>query len=118
LTLSIALRYIPSFGHTVGQIQEAQAARGWQVERGDILGRLRGIVPVLVALIITVLRTSDTLGMALAVRGVGSPHPRTVWRDIAFTRLDWIVLAAILLVFVLLLYARFALGLGTENFRP
>lgn len=114
LTLSIALRYIPSFSHTVAQIQDAQAARGWQVERGDIAGRIRGIAPVLVALIISVLRTSDTLGMALAVRGVGSSQPRTVWRDIHFRRLDWVVLATILLVFVLLLYARFALGFGVE----
>jgi energy-coupling factor transport system permease protein len=112
LTLSIALRYIPSFSHTITQIQEAQAARGWQVERGDIAGRLRGVVPVLVALIISVLRTSDTLGMALAVRGVGSNQPRTVWREICFTRLDWVVLSVIAMVFGLLLYARFALSLG------
>jgi energy-coupling factor transport system permease protein len=112
LTLSIALRYIPSFSHAVTQIQEAQAARGWQVERGDVIGRVRGVVPVLVALIIGVLRTSDTLGMALAVRGVGSGQPRTVWRDIAFTWQDWVVLAVITVVFGLLLYARFALGWG------
>lgn len=114
LTLSIALRYIPSFSYTIAQIQEAQAARGWQVKRGDIIGRLRGVVPVLVALIISVLRTSDTLGMALAVRGVGSGKPRTVWRDIHFTWLDWAVLAIILVVFAILLYARFGFGIGAE----
>ena len=114
LTLSIALRYIPNFSHTIALIQEAQAARGLQVERGDLVGRLRGVVPVLVALIISVLRTSDTLGMALAVRGVGSGHPRTVWRDIRFTWLDWAVLAVILVVFATLLYARFGLGMGAE----
>ena len=71
-------------------------------------------MPVLVALIISVLRTSDTLGMALAVRGVGSGKPRTVWRDIRFTWLDWVVLAVILAVFATLLYARFGLGIGAE----
>ena len=112
LTLSIALRYIPNFSHTIALIQEAQAARGLQVERGDLVGRLRGVVPVLVALIISVLRTSDTLGMALAVRGVGSGHPRTVWRDIRFSWQDWVVLTLILVVFTLLLSARFGLGIG------
>jgi energy-coupling factor transport system permease protein len=114
LTLSIALRYIPSFSHTVAQIQEAQAARGWQVDRGDFLRRLRGVLPVLVALVISVLRTSDTLGMALAVRGVGSGHPRTVWQEIRFTRLDWGVLIAAILIFAALLYGRFALDLGAS----
>ena len=69
-------------------------------------------MPVLVALIISVLRTSDTLGMALAVRGVGSGHPRTVWRDIRFSWQDWVVLTLILVVFTLLLSARFGLGIG------
>ena len=114
LTLAIALRYIPSFTHVVVEIQDAQAARGLRIDRGDIVGRLRGMIPVLVALIIGVLRTSDTLGMALAVRGVGSGHPRTVWRDIRFSWLDWAVLAVILVVFATLLYARYGLGIGAE----
>ncbi len=115
LTLSIALRYIPSFSHAIVQIQEAQAARGWQVERGDLLGRLRGVAPVLVALIINVMRTGDTLGMALAARGVGSGRPRTVWRDIHMGRGDWLALALIVLVFAALLYARFGLGVGAGS---
>lgn len=114
LTLAVALRYIPTFTHAVAQIQEAQAARGWQVQRGDLVGRLRGMIPVLVALIIGVLRTSDTLGMALAVRGVGSGQPRTVWREIAFGRRDWLVLAAAVLLSGALLYVRFALGVGAK----
>lgn len=112
LTLAIALRYIPTFTYAVAQIQDAQAARGWQVQRGDLVGRLRGMIPVLVALIIGVLRTSDTLGMALAVRGVGSGLPRTVWQDIRFGGCDWLVLAITVTISVALLYARFALGVG------
>jgi energy-coupling factor transport system permease protein len=112
LTLAVALRYIPTFTHAVTQIQDAQAARGWQVHRGDLVGRLRGMIPVLVALIIGVLRTSDTLGMALAVRGVGSDQPRTVWHEIRFGGQDWLVLAIVLVIGGALLYARFALGVG------
>lgn len=112
LTLSMALRFIPTFSQTIAQIRDAQAARGWQVDRGDILGRLRGLIPVLVALIIDVLRTGDTLGMALAVRGVGSGRPRTVWRDIRFARRDWVALTLIALIFVALVYLRFAQGFG------
>ncbi|MCB0004119.1 MAG: hypothetical protein KDH86_16370 [Anaerolineae bacterium] len=66
------------------------------------------------ALIIDVLRTGDTLGMALAVRGVGSGRPRTVWRDISLRRADWVVLALIALIFALLIYLRFARGFGAE----
>ncbi|MEI2690249.1 MAG: energy-coupling factor transporter transmembrane component T [Anaerolineae bacterium] len=112
LTLAIALRYIPTFTHTIGQIQEAQAARGWQAARGDLRGRLRGVTPVVVALIIEVLRTGDTLGLALAARGVGSGQPRTVWQDISFSHYDWLALALIVVALAALLYLRFALGVG------
>ncbi|MEZ4769907.1 MAG: energy-coupling factor transporter transmembrane component T [Caldilineales bacterium] len=114
LTLSMALRFIPTFSRTAEQIRDAQAARGWQVDRGDIRGRLRGMTPVLVALVIDVLRTGDTLGMALAVRGVGSGRPRTVWRDITFSRRDWAVLVLIALIFAALIYLRFGQGFGAE----
>jgi len=110
LTLAIALRYIPTFSRMVEQIQDAQAARGWQVGRGDLIGRLRGAIPVLTALIIGVLRTSDTLGMALAARGVASGRPRSVWRDIHFGPRDWLALSLIVLGSAVVLYGRFALG--------
>jgi energy-coupling factor transport system permease protein len=116
LTLAIALRYVPTFTRTATQIQEAQAARGWQVARGNVIGRLRGMIPVLVALVISVLRTSDTLGMALAARGVGSGRPRTVWRDVHMGRRDWLVLTLVLLIFGLVIYARWAFGLGAEPY--
>lgn len=114
LTLSLALRFIPTISQTAAQIRDAQAARGWQVERGNLAGRLRGMVPVLVALTIDVLRTGDTLGMALAVRGVGSGQPRTVWRDIGLSRWDWVALTLIGLVFATLMVLRFAHGFGAE----
>lgn len=112
LTLAIALRYIPTFTTSITQIQDAQAARGWQTARGDLLGRLRGVAPVVVALVIEVLRTGDTLGMALAARGVGSGEPRTVWRDIHFQPRDRLVSVAALAATAGLLWARWALGLG------
>ncbi|MEA3335265.1 MAG: energy-coupling factor transporter transmembrane component T [Chloroflexota bacterium] len=114
LTLATALRFIPSFSATITQIQAAQAARGWQVDRGDLIGRFRGMIPVLTALIISILRTSDTLGMALAARGVGSGRPRTVWQDVKMQPLDWIVLVTIGFFFVSLLIARLRFGMGAE----
>ena len=97
LTLAIALRYIPTFGRAVAQMQEAQAARGRQ-SHGSLRARVQGIIPVVVALVIEVVRTGDTLGMALAARGVGSGRPRSVWRDIRLQPLDWAVMAATLLL--------------------
>jgi len=105
LTLAIALRYIPTFGRAVTQMQEAQAARGWQ-PGGSLRARVQGVIPVVIALVIEVVRTADTLGMALAARGVGSGHPRSVWRDIRLQPLDWVVMAAAVVITAGLLWVR------------
>lgn len=97
LTLAIALRYIPTFGRAVEQMQEAQAARGWQ-PGGSLRTRVQGVIPVVIALVIEVVRTADTLGMALAARGVGSGRPRSVWRDIRLQPVDWAVMVVALLL--------------------
>ncbi|MGH2544535.1 MAG: energy-coupling factor transporter transmembrane component T family protein [Ardenticatenaceae bacterium] len=92
LTLAIALRYIPSFARQAEQIQEAQAARGWDATRGDLFKRLRALGPVFVALTIHVFRTVDTLTLALTARGIGRPAPRTDRSPLRMTRRDWIAL--------------------------
>ncbi|MCB0076969.1 MAG: energy-coupling factor transporter transmembrane protein EcfT [Anaerolineales bacterium] len=98
-TLSVALRQIPSLLRHVQQIQEAQAARGWDAERGAWLHRLRAVQPVLIALAIHVFRTVDTLTLAMTARGVGRSGPRTVRQPLQFTWRD--ALAAALAVAVL-----------------
>jgi len=91
LVLTIALRYIPTFFFTIQHIRDAQAARAWE-PRGNIVERLRGMIPLLVAFIVNVIRTGDTLAMALATRGVGRDAPRTSRLHLHMRLLDWSVL--------------------------
>ena len=98
-TLTVALRHIPSLLRHIQQIQEAQAARGWDPARGGWLQRLRGVRPVLIALVIHVFRTVDTLTLAMTARGVGRGGPRTVLYPL---RLGWRDGAAIILALALL----------------
>ncbi|HEX8683709.1 MAG TPA: energy-coupling factor transporter transmembrane component T [Ardenticatenaceae bacterium] len=101
LTLTTALRYIPSLARQIEQIQEAQRARGWDAARGDVLKRLSALSPVFVALTIHVFRTVDTLTMAMTARGVGNPGPRTVRRPLRMQTRDWAALVIALLITVL-----------------
>lgn len=114
LTLAVALRYIPSFAGLARQIQEAQQARGWDATRGDVIKRLRAVIPLMVALIIGVLRTSDTLSMALAARGVGSRRLRTSRVVLRFDGQDWFLLIAAVLLAAALVGGRFFFALGAQ----
>jgi energy-coupling factor transport system permease protein len=104
LTLALALRYLPIFASLYGQVRDAQQARGLDLARGGLLGRLRSLQPVLIAMIITALRNSEHLGWALESRALGAPGVRrTMYRTLCMTRADWLAagfLAAVLLVAV------------------
>jgi energy-coupling factor transport system permease protein len=105
LTVSLALRYLPTTYGLYQSIYEAQQARGWDPARGGLLRRVRSYLPMLVAVMIAALRMADNLGLALAARGFGATYgaadsspavhgARTTLRDIRFGRLDWAVTAA------------------------
>jgi energy-coupling factor transport system permease protein len=98
LTLGIGLRYLPMLYGTYGAISDAQRARGWTPEQEGLARRLRAYVPMLVALVISALRLTDTLTLALAARGFRPGHPRTTRQPLRLRRVDW----ACLVVFALL----------------
>jgi len=110
LTISLALRYLPTTYGMYQSIVEAQRARGWAPggESGlrRFVGRVRSYLPVLVAVMIGAIRLSDRLALALTARGLDA-GPRTVWQEIRMTRGDWLALAATSGAFVALLAARF-----------
>jgi energy-coupling factor transport system permease protein len=114
LTLAIALRYIPAFFGTFQMIVEAQQARGLRLDRGSWLKRLRAYLPILVAMIITALRTMDSLSRALEARALGAAPERTSLKVLRFTRRDWAVLLAGGLAAIILLSARLVLKFGAH----
>jgi energy-coupling factor transport system permease protein len=102
LTVSLAIRYLPTTYGLYQSIYEAQQARGWDPTQGSFLRRVRNYVPMLVAVMIAALRMADNLGMALAARGFGAQRgvQRTTLRDIWFRPIDWAVTAGLAVVLV------------------
>lgn len=114
LTLAIALRYVPAFFGTFQMIAEAQQARGLRLDRGSWLARLRAYLPILVAMIITALRTMDHLSRALEARALGASARRTSLKTLEMALPDWLVLLAGGLAAIILFYARLALDFGAH----
>jgi energy-coupling factor transport system permease protein len=112
LTVGLSIRYLPTTFGLLVTVREAQQARGWVMERGNILRQARAYVPILVATIIAALRLSDNLGLALAARGLGYPARRTTMQDLAFGGREWAVVIVAGLAFGALLALRYGLGVG------
>jgi energy-coupling factor transport system permease protein len=114
LTVTLAVRYLPTTYGLFVTVSEAQQARGWMVGRGSFVQRARSYLPILVATIIAALRLSDRLGLALAARGLDYPARRTVLYDVRFASRDWLVVGLSVFAFAGLVALRFGAGFGAE----
>ncbi|AHL22329.1 energy-coupling factor transporter transmembrane component T family protein [Thermococcus nautili] len=112
LTLTIALRYIPTLYGIAGTIMDAQRSRGLELDRGNLLERIRKTIPILIPLIVASLKTAHELSIALESRAFGASRRRTFYQDIAMKGRDYLALGILLVCFASLLYLRFALGFG------
>ena len=115
LILSLALRYIPTFQSMYAVISEAQQARGLNLSEKKGYRRVRAMMRIFVAMVISSLRASDQLAKALESRAFGaSGVQRTNLHEIEFRRLDYVFTAIILGTISALLFLHLRFGIGTH----
>jgi energy-coupling factor transport system permease protein len=113
LTLALALRYIPTFQGTYTMILEAQQARGLNLDDSKGFQRVRRMMPIFVAMIITALRSSSQLAMAIEARAFGSQGvQRTNFHELQARPLDYFLTLVLLVLLVSFTYAYFRYGFG------
>jgi len=112
LTISIALRYIPTLYILTGNIMDAQKSRGWEVEKGNLFVRMKRMTAVLIPLLVASLKTAHELSIALESRAFGASKKRTFLHDIEMSGRDYAAILLVVLLFAAALYVRYGLGLG------
>jgi len=115
LTLALAMRDIPLLQRSFQSILEAQQARGLLLESTVGLARVRALMPVFVAMVISGFRGSQQVAVALEARGLGaSGVSRSDWRPLRFRRRDGVYLIALFGATAVWLALRFGAGVGTN----
>lgn len=89
MMMTIALRFVPTLLEELDRIMKAQKARGVDFERGNIMQRLRAIVPVLVPLFLSAFRRADELALAMEARCYRGGEGRTQMKELRTGRLDY-----------------------------
>ncbi|AFL95892.1 cobalt ABC transporter permease 2, CbiQ [Thermococcus cleftensis] len=112
LTISIALRYIPTLYLLSRNIMDAQRSRGWEVDRGNFIVRAKKMTAVLIPLLVASLKTAHELSIALESRALGASKKRTFLYDIEMSARDYAAVVLVLVLFGLAVYLRYALGIG------
>lgn len=103
LMMSIALRFIPTLLEETDKIMKAQQARGADFESGNLIQRVKNMIPILIPLFVGSFRIAQDLALAMEARcyhvGVG----RTRMKEIVFSRRDGVagVLLAVFLGIVI-----------------
>lgn len=104
ITMSIALRFIPTLMEETDKIISAQKARGANFDTGKLHERVKSMVPVLIPLFVSSFRRADELADALDARCYNATKNRTKLKKLTFTYRDLIafLLLAVLIVLIML----------------
>lgn len=109
--MSMAMRYVPTLGQEAYAIMDAQRARGVELDKGNLVKRIRNIIPIIVPLIIVSIRRALSIAESMESRGFGANENRTYMEMLRFKKRDWAVVLASLLMLSLTIYVRFFAGL-------
>lgn len=99
MMMSIALRFIPILIEETDKIMKAQMARGADFESGNLLQKVKSMVPLLVPLFVSAFRRADDLAMAMEARCYHGGEGRTKMKPLHYQGRDRL---AYLLVFAYL----------------
>lgn len=98
MTMSLALRFIPTLLDETGRIMKAQESRGVDFSGGKLSERLRGIISLIVPLFNSAFMRSDELANAMEARGYNPQGKRTKYRMMKFASRDLIGFIVFLLI--------------------
>lgn len=98
MMMTIALRFIPTLVDEIDRIMSAQKARGADFESGNLLKKIRALLPVFVPLFVSAFKRAIELADAMSCRCYTGGDNRTRLRQMRFTWRDLFALFISLLV--------------------
>ena len=90
MMMSIALRFIPILMEETDKIMKAQMARGADFENGNLIQKVKNMVPLLVPLFISAFRRANDLAMAMEARCYHGGDGRTQMKPLAYEKRDYL----------------------------
>jgi energy-coupling factor transport system permease protein len=109
MTMSIALRFIPTLLDETNRIMKAQASRGVDFIHGKLREKMRAIVSLIVPLFISAFQRSEELANAMEARGYDPSATRTRYRQLKWHARDTVALAWMTVYFIGFIYL-YAIG--------
>jgi energy-coupling factor transport system permease protein len=106
MMMTIALRFVPTLLEETDKITSAQKARGADMESGNVIQRMKAMIPILIPLFVSAFRRAYELAMAMECRCYHGGAGRTRLKVLRFTKKDALYTAVGLLAFGAVLATR------------
>jgi energy-coupling factor transport system permease protein len=103
-TFTTAVRLVPTMAVDAQTVVDAQKSRGLELEKGNLLKRIRNYVPILIPLIVSAIRRSIELAEALESRAFGLTEKRQSLIVLKMRSSDYAVFALSLAALALAVY--------------
>ncbi|MEX2684334.1 MAG: energy-coupling factor transporter transmembrane protein EcfT [Candidatus Sigynarchaeota archaeon] len=111
-TLSLATRFVPTLAAEAQNIIDAQRSRGLELEKGNLLVRVKNMVPILIPLIINSIKRAFSIAEALESKAFGAMKTRTNYYELKMRKWDY----AVIVIMILFIVGFFVLYFG--NYLP
>lgn len=103
MMMTIALRFVPTLIQEADKIIKAQQSRGADFVTGNMLSKLRNMVPILVPLFLSSFRRADELAMAMEARCYRGGVGRTQMKQLRIVPFDYVGIAAFVVLTLVLI---------------
>ncbi len=101
MMMTIALRFIPTLIEETQKIMNAQMARGVDLENGNLLKRIKALVPILIPLLISSVRRAYELAEAMECRCYNGGEGRQRMKQLKYGTNDFISFVSVVVVSIL-----------------
>ena len=105
-TFTTAVRLVPTIASDAQTVIDTQKSRGLELERGNILKRIRNYIPILIPLIVSAIRRSIELAEALESRGFGASEKRESLVILKLRKTDFAIILLTIFTIALAVYVR------------
>lgn len=106
LMLSLSLRFVPTLMDDTIRIMNAQRARGVDFGEGNLMQKVKSIIPILIPLFASSFKRADALAIAMESRGYQGGEGRTKYRGLKWTFKDTLLLFAMVILSVSLYWLK------------
>ena len=94
MMMSLALRFIPTLIEETDKIISAQKSRGADFSSGNLIRRVKALIPILIPLLLSSFRRADELALAMECRCYHGGEGKTRMKILKMRVRDWLFLPA------------------------